>query len=933
MTQFQTISVPRREQLGHRLSVALGLTVFLFVVTVSGVLSFNNFKRELSGRVENLQDTAKIFSTSIAEPFAAGKKRDVTMALTAIGKFTSIKNVAVLENSGVVYTQMGFGNHLVRKTLAGEETGIISSLMADTTTIAVPIVNQGVKAGTLTLTGDISDSRSGLIQNLLGNMAMAVLLAIASMLVARRFVRTITRPLHQLSSEMIRIDAAGGYEANLPEETRGEIGVLSNAFKGLLKDVRIRDAQLLDHQANLERKVVERTHQLQEAKTAAEAANAAKSEFLATMSHEIRTPMNGMLVMAELLATAELDNRHKRYAEVVVQSGKGLLTIINDILDLSKIQAGRLDLESIPASPASLVEDTLCLFWQQADEKGVDLACRIGPDVPAKIRTDPTRLNQIISNLVNNALKFTSSGEIRLLIDTYRSAEQQTGMKISVSDTGIGIPADKLATVFESFSQADQSTSRRFGGTGLGLAICQRLAHAMGGQITVESVEGQGSTFTLVLPSIEVCEEAQSGPEIVDASADSSALVIYPDTFTRSILEETLARAGFQVTATADAGDIDHNRFDWLIAPLEFYKRTFFTSEQQKRFGIVRMGDSGLEDLMAAGALHDFINLPIVSTTFAVRIQSHLKGGDSDIATLADRTAGPSALHSTTTLPVFKNASVLVADDGSVNREVIEQALSRFGITPVTARDGLEAIALANEQHFDLVFMDCSMPEMDGFEATRQLRATNAVPDMIPVIALTAHAPGGIVQKVSDCGMNDILIKPFTVADLGNCLKKWLPPHLEDAGPDQADSFPKSKAPGIPQTPHVAPTAAGDAIFDDSLLENLRDLTGDQFDATYSGLKELYLQSAPVVFEQLQDAFAADDHEALVKAAHGLKSMSLNIGAALLADHLRALEESAEGDDLLLPFTFTEQQYMRLHEALTASAAKPAKNQEKSANG
>ena len=322
-------------------------------------------------------------------------------------------------------------------------------------------------------------------------------------------------------------------------ETDDEVGDLVSGFNEMLAEIRTRDVMLADHLAGLEQTVAERTHDLAVAKDSAEQANHAKSDFLATMSHEIRTPMNGVMVMAEMLAAGELPPKQRRFAEVIAKSGASLIAIINDILDFSKIEAGKLELEAAPADPAELAEDVLALFWERARAKGLDLAAYIDPATPALIETDPTRLRQVIGNLVNNAIKFTETGAVMVQI-----APVGDWLRVAVRDTGIGIPADKISTLFEAFTQADQSTTRRFGGTGLGLAICKRLAEAMGGALTAASEVGRGSVFTLDLP-MTVIAPAPEWPRLTG----EAAVVQLAGPATRSAVQRYLRAAGMGVGA------------------------------------------------------------------------------------------------------------------------------------------------------------------------------------------------------------------------------------------------------------------------------------------------------------------------------------------------------------------------------------------------
>ncbi|MBM3519571.1 MAG: hybrid sensor histidine kinase/response regulator, partial [Alphaproteobacteria bacterium] len=376
----------------------------------------------------------------------------------------------------------------------------------------------------------------------------------------------------------------------------GETGLLIDAFNRMMAEIRVRDQALEGSRQTLEMKVAERTRQLKTAKEVAEVANRAKSDFLATMTHEIRTPMNGLMVMAELLNAANLGPRQQRYAEIVLKSGQGLLSIINDLLDLSKIEAGKLDLEKIPVDPTAIADDVVGLFWEHAAGKGLDLAARSSPTVPRKVLADPVRLNQILTNLTNNALKFTETGQV--LISLHFEAGR---LVISVADSGIGIRREKIDRLFEAFTQADQSTTRRYGGTGLGLTICRRLVDAMGGVITVQSEFGKGSIFRVSIP-VDIAEPARPAA----ASGGLRATVIGGGKATVSALGTALLGRGFEVALAVNSVAPDL----LFCIPEEAASWRSAVGADRRIVSISRRGDAAGDAAVMAGVADGVLVLP-----------------------------------------------------------------------------------------------------------------------------------------------------------------------------------------------------------------------------------------------------------------------------------------------------------------------------------
>jgi len=598
------------------------------------------------------------------------------------------------------------------------------------------------------------------------------------------------------------------------------------------------------------------------------------------MSHEIRTPMNGMLVMAELLATSNLESKHQRYADVIMKSGTSLLSIINDVLDFSKIESGNLELEQIPVNLRVLAEDAMTLFWQQASQKGLDIACLIEPDVPDNIAADPVRLNQIICNLINNALKFTERGNVRLHVSMVTIEDSREAVKIAVVDTGIGIHRDKLDKVFESFTQADQSTTRRYGGTGLGLPICKKLVEAMGGEIAVESEPGYGATFSCTLP-VTPSQRRKGLALPLPSGAGKTALLVLPVSATFHVLHDALERLGVSVRTIFDPDSgADIPTSDYVLARTCDITGLFDDNQNSDFIALTSLGDGTADQLIAEGRVQDLLPMPVSSHT-ALEVLSRVINGKAlgKIHLVNEQTKAKAHVS-------FEGRRILVVDDNPVNREVVVQALRRFDIYPTVVENGLEALSSIEHSAFDLVFMDCSMPEMDGFQATqiiRQREADRNAAERMPIIALTAHVADQISDQWQSAGMDDIIVKPFTMESLERCLQKYLgEPALEPM---------RGEAETSEQDESLA------EVFDPAAIENLRDILGDAFEFSFRRLIGLYQDNAPQLMADLASAVEFSDMKTISETSHALKSMSGNVSASHLSILCAHLEKAADRQD------------------------------------
>jgi signal transduction histidine kinase/HPt (histidine-containing phosphotransfer) domain-containing protein len=640
-------------------------------------------------------------------------------------------------------------------------------------------------------------------------------------------------------------------------------------------------------------KLVQMNRDLAAARATAESAARAKAEFLASMSHEIRTPMSGVIAMVGLLMETQLTSEQRGYLETIHASSDALLTIINDILDFSKIEAGKLELNPHPFSLRAAIEETLDLMAAKAFEKNLDLICDIDDGIPEKVEADPLRLRQVITNLLSNAIKFTKSGHISLCVKKVTSEIGSDGkllsrLQFSVTDTGIGLSAEGLARLFKPFVQADASTAQKFGGTGLGLTISKRLVELMGGKIWAESVANRGSTFHF---TVTATTETVAAPfELAGRQQIMSGLnvmIVDDNAASRAALEDRLARWGMTSASVENsAGALEVFRsgktFDLALVDAQMAGTDGFTLAAEihqlpraELLPIVLLVPLGVRLEPPQSARIPFINYAAKPIKTAQLFEA-MRRALTNTKAPAEKTP---EVKRETPKPAAKPLQILLCDDNSINQKVATRILQQIGYKPDVVANGLEALDALDKKIYDLVFMDVMMPEMDGLEATREIRnrqkaAVSAnYKSRIIIVAMTAQAMQGDREKCLAAGMDDYLAKPIRPADISGMITKWT------AQESSAQSAPSPAAP-------AAPTVDAPPIEMDRLSE-LAD--GDK--DTLRELVELFTKQTARQLSQLEAAVRANKAEEVRHLAHSCKGASATMGMAPLAAVFHELEK------------------------------------------